>query len=240
MSELVRYDAMCRAIDAALAVDEVKAIHDKAAMLQAAARVARNTDAEDRAYQIRMRAARKAGALSKKIEKVPAKGNQYTGKVVTPDDAELPTRTRVLEKAGMSTQQASDWERLSDVPEDEFETALATKSVRDLIDKPTPAQDDSVAEGKELARRVNDFSQIMAAVNAMIADKVELARLWNDASKDEKSEAANKWGLSRGRLARDVRKWARQTSKQNICWYRAHCFGGIYNMLMGLDGERAP
>jgi hypothetical protein len=33
MSSLVRYDAMCRAIDAAYAVDEVKAIHDKAAML---------------------------------------------------------------------------------------------------------------------------------------------------------------------------------------------------------------
>jgi hypothetical protein len=33
---LVRYDAMCRAIDAAYEVDEVKAIHDTAAMLQAA------------------------------------------------------------------------------------------------------------------------------------------------------------------------------------------------------------
>lgn len=43
---LVRYDAMCRAIDAAYLVDEVKAIHDQAAMLQAAARVAHNVDAE--------------------------------------------------------------------------------------------------------------------------------------------------------------------------------------------------
>jgi hypothetical protein len=52
---------------------------------------------------------------------------------------ELPTignsRIPVLEKAGISTQQASDWERLSEVPEDQFEAALAQKSVRDLIDK---------------------------------------------------------------------------------------------------------
>jgi hypothetical protein len=40
MSELVRYDAMCRAIDAAYEVDEVKAIHDQARMLEAAARCA--------------------------------------------------------------------------------------------------------------------------------------------------------------------------------------------------------
>src|SRR6202011_5144811 len=65
MGALVRYDAMCRAIDAAYAVDEVKAIHDQAAMLQAAARVAHNVEAETRARQIRERAARKAGALSK-------------------------------------------------------------------------------------------------------------------------------------------------------------------------------
>jgi uncharacterized protein len=52
-----------------------------------------------------MRAARKAGALSKKIEKAPVKGNQYTGKVVTPHSAETPTKARVLENAGISTQQ---------------------------------------------------------------------------------------------------------------------------------------
>jgi hypothetical protein len=54
MGALVRYDAMCRAIDAAYAVDEVKAIHDQAAMLQAAARVAHNVEAETRAPAFRV------------------------------------------------------------------------------------------------------------------------------------------------------------------------------------------
>jgi hypothetical protein len=73
-----------------------------------------------------MRAARKAGALSKKIEKAKTGPNNfpvYGGK------------TQTLSDAGISSQQASEWERLSEVPDDEFESALATKSVRDLIDK---------------------------------------------------------------------------------------------------------
>ena len=39
---------------------------------------------------------------------------------------------------------ASEWERLADMPHDEFESAIATKSVRDLIDKPTPVSDDAL------------------------------------------------------------------------------------------------
>jgi hypothetical protein len=142
MTTLVRYDAMCRAIDAAYEVDEVKAIHDKAAMLQAAARVAHNVEAETRTYEIKMRAARKAGELSKKIEKAStARGNQY--KPADPCNAEQ-AKGKVLERAGISTQQASEWERLATVPEDKFEMALATKSVRALIDKPTPVSDDAL------------------------------------------------------------------------------------------------
>jgi hypothetical protein len=132
---LIHYDAMCRAIDAAYAVAEVKAIHDQAQMLQAAARVAKNVEAETRAYEIRMRAARKAGALSKKIEKAKTGPNNFPGHS---------GKTRTLVDAGISTQQASEWERLSDVPQDEFETAPAEKSVRELIDKPTPVSDDAL------------------------------------------------------------------------------------------------
>lgn len=43
---LVRYDAMCRAIDAAHKVDEVKDIRDKAIALEHYARQAQNTDAQ--------------------------------------------------------------------------------------------------------------------------------------------------------------------------------------------------
>jgi hypothetical protein len=60
-SQLVRYDAMCRAIDAAYEVDEAKAIRDQAIALEVYARQASNTEAERKASKIRLRAERKAG-----------------------------------------------------------------------------------------------------------------------------------------------------------------------------------
>jgi len=79
----------------------------------------------------------KGGGLSKKIEKISPKVSGARG--------DLPnSKGKVLSDAGISTQQASEWERLSDVPQDEFETALAEKSVRELIDKPTPVSDDAL------------------------------------------------------------------------------------------------
>jgi hypothetical protein len=40
------------------------------------------------------------------------------------------SKHNILEDAGIPKQRAAEWERLSDVPHDEFETALATKSAR--------------------------------------------------------------------------------------------------------------
>jgi hypothetical protein len=56
MAELVRYDAMCRAIAETHAIDEVKDIRDKAMALEAYARQAKNFEAEDRCKEIRIRA----------------------------------------------------------------------------------------------------------------------------------------------------------------------------------------
>lgn len=55
---IARYDAMCRAIAEAHAVDEVKDLRDKAAALQAYARMADNREAETRCAEIRIRAER--------------------------------------------------------------------------------------------------------------------------------------------------------------------------------------
>jgi hypothetical protein len=147
MTALVKYDAMCRAIDAAYEVDEVKAIHDHAQMLQAAARVAGNHDAEMRAYEIRMRAARKAGELSKKIEKAPA--DRKSEKIKSGQGGVDP-KGRVLANAGISTQQASDWERLAGVPKEDFEAAFngqSRPSIDALIGKHGPGDASPKAKG---------------------------------------------------------------------------------------------
>ncbi len=68
-AELARYDAMCRAIDEAFQIDEVKDIRDKALALEVYSRQAKNIEAERRACEIRLRAERKAGELRRQEEK---------------------------------------------------------------------------------------------------------------------------------------------------------------------------
>ena len=120
-TSLVRYDAMCRAIDAAYEVDEVKIIRDQAIAWEVYSRQAKNVEAERRACEIRLRAEKKAGQLSKKIETAPGTrtdlplGSMQRGS----------TKREALQTAGVTTDQAHRWEKLADVPEDQFEAALA-------------------------------------------------------------------------------------------------------------------
>ena len=129
---LARYDEMCRAIDAAYQVDEVKDIRDKARAMEVYLRQAKNTEAERRACEIRLRAERKAGSLLAEKEKAKAApGNQYTGPVTPVDWSNSPPTLRDL---GISKKQSSDWQRLAAVPEEQFEAALS-----DLKERPTTA-----------------------------------------------------------------------------------------------------
>jgi hypothetical protein len=112
---LALYDAMCRAIDAAYEVDEVKDIRDKARAFEVYARMAQNVEAERRACEIRLRSERKAGALLKQIDRAKAEYGR---------PLKASTRPR-LSDFGISYDQSSDWRRLADIPEDQFEAALA-------------------------------------------------------------------------------------------------------------------
>jgi hypothetical protein len=115
-----RYDAMCRAIDAAYEVDEVKDIRDKAIALETYSKQARNKEAERRAREIRLRAERKAGKLLRAMKKAKGAAQPGIGRAGgTRSDG--PTALRDL---GISKEQSSNWQKLADVPEDEFEAAL--------------------------------------------------------------------------------------------------------------------
>ena len=118
MNELVRYDAMCRAIAEAHAVDEVKDIRDKARAIEMYARQAQNTEAERKAGEIRLRAERKCGQLTD--EMVRAQGARTD--LTSDHDG---TKLAALAAAGISKKQAFQWERLAAIPADEFEADLA-------------------------------------------------------------------------------------------------------------------
>jgi hypothetical protein len=129
-TQLARYDAMCSAIDAAYEVDEVKDIRDKAVALEMYSRLAHNTENERRACEIRLRAERKAGQLLRQMQK--AKGGRPSKTLSTTE--RVLTKAEQLEAAGVTTKQAHQWEKLADVPQEQFDAALA-----DPTTKPTTA-----------------------------------------------------------------------------------------------------
>ena len=174
-----RYDTMCRAIDAAYKVDEVKDIRDKAIAWEVYARQAKNVEAERRACEIRLRAERKAGVLLKAMEKAkggrPKKTGAKTAPVSEPGLADL----------GVTKKQSSQWQKLADVPLKDFDKALA-----DPISKPTtngiiqaakpaviPVSDDALwlcGRLKDFERKLldKDPAHVMATMIPTILDEV--------------------------------------------------------------------
>jgi len=74
----------------------------------------------------RLRAERKAGKLSTELEKKPGKrtDRQPVGAIPTG------SKKDELRKAGVSQDQAKQWEKLAAVPDQEFETALADRTAK--------------------------------------------------------------------------------------------------------------
>jgi hypothetical protein len=185
--QLVRYDAMCCAIEAAHKVDEVKDIRDKAVALEHYARQAQNTDAERRACEIRLRAERKAGQLLAKIPKANgARGNPggQGAKIVRSPD----TTTQTLSDLGISRDQSSQWQKLGALPQREFDLAIG-ESVKPPTTKgilraaePAPRKPTVAADALWLWGRLLDFerdgllkkmpSEVMKTMTSSMKDDV--------------------------------------------------------------------
>lgn len=121
--DLVRYDAMCSAIAAAYAVDEVKDIRDQARALEVYARQARNVEAETKACEIRLRAERRCGQLLR--ERAMAKPGP------APEDrSQRASDPPPLSDLGISHTQSSRWQKLAAIPDREFEATFAGTGAR--------------------------------------------------------------------------------------------------------------
>lgn len=151
------YDEMCRAIEAAYRVDELKDLRDKALAIEYYARQAQNVEAESQACEVRLRAERKAGQLLRQIEKAKgAPGNQHTGPLKRPAQSN-PT----LSDLGVSKQQSSDWQKLAAVPEATFEQALKEPrpTTAGIIRKAAPVEDRVDERSLWLWGRLRDFER---------------------------------------------------------------------------------
>jgi hypothetical protein len=151
---------MCRAISAAYKVDEVKSIRDKALALEMYFKQAMNTEAERQACEIRLRGERKGGQLLKKLEK--AKGAREPG--TERGTRSSPSTASTLKQLGISKDQASKWQQLADVPDAEFEAALAAPkkpSTSGILkkNKPKPKKKPMDPKALWLWGRLRDFER---------------------------------------------------------------------------------
>lgn len=158
MTELIRYDAMCRAIADTYELDEVKEIRDRAIALEAYARQARNLEAEERCKEIRHRAEAKWGRLYSASEKAKgAQGNPGGQGAAIVKSGE--TTPQTLSDMGVTRDQSSRWQKLGAVSEPEFEAAIAERRVEQLITKPDDSALAVNADVLWLWGRLRDFRE---------------------------------------------------------------------------------
>jgi N6-adenosine-specific RNA methylase IME4 len=125
--ELIRYDAMCRAIVEAHRVDEVKDIRDRAAALELYARQAQNEEAERRCREIRERAERRWGELYAGSAK--AQGTRGLGAHAE----RVPNDARSLAEMGVSFRDSVNWQARAAIPREQFEATLAAGKSTDVL-----------------------------------------------------------------------------------------------------------
>lgn len=155
----ILYNEMCRAIEAAHRVDEVKDIRDKALAIEIYSRQARNTEAEQMACEVRLRAERKWGKL-RKTEVVPA---HRPGKVSS--DTTVNSQ-RKLRELGVTKDQSANWQKMADVPEEQFEEAVrkpkaTTAGIGKIAEAAKPKPINPVDDGALwLWGRLQDFQRL--------------------------------------------------------------------------------
>jgi len=121
MTQLIRYEAACRALYEAKSVDEVKDMRDKAAALKAYARQAKNRQLEIDAAEIRMRAERRIGELME-YQRQTVGMAQGKRNDLGPEATQVDKPT--LADAGIDKHLADRARKMAAVPEEKFEAAL--------------------------------------------------------------------------------------------------------------------
>jgi len=143
--ELVRYTAMCAAIAECHAVDEALDIHDKARALEVYAKQARNTEAEGKARDVRIRAERRTGELLADLARANG-GDHRSVKAVGHDGALLePSPYALALNANAIPRRTADrYQQLAAVPAEVFEAAMtadappSTRAIIDAVRDPVP------------------------------------------------------------------------------------------------------
>ena len=125
---LMRYEAACRAIAEAKAVDEVKQIYNESEAIRHYARQAENRTLEADAIEIRFRAERRLGEmiLAQKETVGLHKGGRPSEKTCSEKEQVSAPAPVKLEDVGISRKLSSHAQKMASVPMEKFESAIAS------------------------------------------------------------------------------------------------------------------
>lgn len=166
MTALLRYDAACKAIAEARAVDEVKDIRDKAEAMRTYARQAKNVDLEVMASEIRLRGERRLGELL--IEAKDA--GQITRGQPKKNCSDEEQNSRVtLEDIGIDRKLSSRAQRLGGIAEQAFEVMVA-RIRRDIQERGSRAALAALNTEEKQERRATR-EQILGGIQQALPDK---------------------------------------------------------------------
>jgi len=133
--EITIYSRAKQAIAEYKTVDEVKDFRDKALAVEAYAKQANDMELEWDAARARVRAERKCGELLSQLEKARGGDRKSTSASVEIDSE----YKQACDRAGINKDQSSNYQKLANVPEEEFEKAVdnpAAKPSTNRIIKP--------------------------------------------------------------------------------------------------------
>lgn len=161
VSSAVAYTETCRWLTLCEDRAECKDIADKSKALEELAKRIKNTDAERRACNIRLVAERRYGELLKELAR-----NQTAGLKQGPSprngDTEPSPYAQALASDQISTQAASRYQALAEVPQEVFDDALRSPekpSTRGLIEKARDPQHKMPADSLWFWGRLRDFER---------------------------------------------------------------------------------
>ncbi|MGX1418328.1 MT-A70 family methyltransferase [Bradyrhizobium elkanii] len=170
MTQLIRYETARSALAEARNVDEVKDIRDKSEAMRAYARMAKDTQLEIDATELRLRAERRLGIMLSEHKRTIgfASGGEHGGRSKIDGSREEPSNQRpTLADVGIDKKLSSRAQRIGGIGEQAFEAMV--DSVRDRIAKGDRISLDIAAVDKKERRAERERD--LAAKQAALPDK---------------------------------------------------------------------
>lgn len=235
MSNLIKYEAACRALAACKAVDEVKNLLDKAEAMRLYGRMAKDKTLEMDAAEIRMRAERRLGQMltEQKQQGGLNKGQLKQGPalVSNEDGKQVPT----LADVGISYDLSSRAQKMAAVPEAEFEAEVGEWRDRVQVEgervstrlqkagaraqqESCPTHEDCMPDAAEEAYLVEQEAKLQAELVCLLDADEPLALAtakWKQAQSLADTLQLRLNGLmnENAELIRTVKYWRRQVEK---------------------------